>query len=55
MVISGGSVAEMGSHDQLMAVNGIYAALHAAQFTPGGKSDESSLARAAGVRASERA
>jgi ABC-type multidrug transport system fused ATPase/permease subunit len=53
IVISGGTVAEMGSHDQLMAVNGIYAALHTAQFTPGGKSDESSLARTAGVRASE--
>jgi hypothetical protein len=52
-VISGGTVAEMGSHDQLMAANGIYAALHTAQFTPGGKSDESSLARTAGVRASE--
>ena len=45
MVISGGTVAEMGSHDQLMAVNGIYAALHTAQFTPGGKNDESRLAR----------
>ena len=32
MVISGGSVAEMGSHDELMATDGIYAALHAAQF-----------------------
>jgi ABC-type multidrug transport system fused ATPase/permease subunit len=37
MVISGGAVAEMGSHDQLMATNGIYAALHSAQFTPGAK------------------
>jgi subfamily B ATP-binding cassette protein MsbA len=53
MVISGGAVAEMGSHDQLMAANGIYAALYTAQFTPGAKSDESSLARTADVRASD--
>ena len=32
MVISGGTVAEMGSHDELMATGGIYAGLHAAQF-----------------------
>ncbi|MGA9076630.1 MAG: ABC transporter ATP-binding protein [Candidatus Sulfotelmatobacter sp.] len=32
IVISGGSVAENGTHDQLMAWNGIYAALHRTQF-----------------------
>jgi ABC-type multidrug transport system fused ATPase/permease subunit len=53
MVISGGAVAEMGSHDELMAANGIYAALYAAQFAPGAKSDESSFARTADVRASD--
>jgi subfamily B ATP-binding cassette protein MsbA len=37
MVISGGTVAEMGSHDDLMASHGIYATLHAAQFTTNGK------------------
>lgn len=45
MVISGGTVAEMGSHDQLMAANGIYAELHAAQFAHAGKGDDSNLAR----------
>jgi ABC-type multidrug transport system fused ATPase/permease subunit len=37
MVISGGSVAEMGSHDELMATDGIYAALHAAQYSTNSK------------------
>ncbi len=32
IVISGGVVAESGTHDQLMALNGIYAGLHHAQF-----------------------
>jgi subfamily B ATP-binding cassette protein MsbA len=32
IVISGGMVAENGTHDQLMALNGIYAGLHRAQF-----------------------
>jgi ABC-type multidrug transport system fused ATPase/permease subunit len=31
-VISGGVVAESGNHDQLMALNGIYAELHRTQF-----------------------
>ncbi len=39
MVISRGTVAEMGSHDELMAADGIYAALHSAQFTTDGKSE----------------
>src|SRR6202034_2182774 len=39
MVISRGAVAEMGSHDELMAADGIYAALHSAQFTSDGKSE----------------
>jgi subfamily B ATP-binding cassette protein MsbA len=38
MVISGGGVAEMGSHDELMATEGIYATLHAAQFNTSSKS-----------------
>jgi len=32
IVISGGIVAESGNHDQLMALNGIYADLHRTQF-----------------------
>jgi len=32
IVISGGIVAESGNHDQLMALNGIYAELHRTQF-----------------------
>ena len=32
IVISGGVVAESGNHDELMALNGIYAGLHHAQF-----------------------
>ena len=32
IVISGGVVAESGNHDQLMALNGIYAGLHRTQF-----------------------
>ncbi|MGA2688974.1 MAG: ABC transporter ATP-binding protein [Candidatus Korobacteraceae bacterium] len=32
IVISGGVVAESGNHDQLMALNGIYAELHRTQF-----------------------
>jgi len=32
IVISGGVVAESGNHDELMAKNGIYAALHRTQF-----------------------
>jgi ABC-type multidrug transport system fused ATPase/permease subunit len=32
IVISGGVVAESGTHDELMALNGIYAGLHHAQF-----------------------
>jgi subfamily B ATP-binding cassette protein MsbA len=32
IVLSGGVVAENGSHDELMALNGIYAALHRTQF-----------------------
>lgn len=32
IVISGGEVAESGTHDQLIARNGIYAGLHRAQF-----------------------
>jgi len=31
-VIAGGVVAESGTHDQLLARNGIYAGLHRAQF-----------------------
>jgi subfamily B ATP-binding cassette protein MsbA len=32
IVIAGGVVAESGNHDQLMALNGIYAGLHRTQF-----------------------
>jgi ABC-type multidrug transport system fused ATPase/permease subunit len=32
IVISGGCVAECGTHDQLLALNGVYAALHRTQF-----------------------
>lgn len=32
IVISGGVVAENGTHDELMAKNGIYAELHRTQF-----------------------
>ncbi len=32
IVISGGVVAESGNHDELMALNGIYAGLHRTQF-----------------------
>jgi len=32
IVISGGVVAESGTHDELMALNGIYSALHRTQF-----------------------
>jgi ABC-type multidrug transport system fused ATPase/permease subunit len=39
MVISGGAVAEMGSHNELVAADGIYAGLHAAQFTRDTKSE----------------
>ena len=46
MVISRGTVAEMGSHDELMATDGIYAALHSAQFTTGGKSEVPNAFRA---------
>jgi subfamily B ATP-binding cassette protein MsbA len=35
VVISGGAVAENGTHDQLMALKGIYAALHHTQFDSG--------------------
>src|SRR5271169_3310726 len=35
IVIDGGVVAENGTHEQLMAVNGIYAALHRTQFDAG--------------------
>jgi ABC-type multidrug transport system fused ATPase/permease subunit len=35
IVISGGVVAEKGSHGELMALNGIYAALHRTQFDQG--------------------
>jgi ABC-type multidrug transport system fused ATPase/permease subunit len=35
VVISGGVVAENGTHDQLIALNGIYAALHHTQFESG--------------------
>jgi subfamily B ATP-binding cassette protein MsbA len=45
MVISGGTVAEMGNHDELIAKDGIYAALHAAQFTPNSKSEAATAAR----------
>src|ERR1700733_4561431 len=34
VVIQGGGVAESGSHDELMAKNGIYAELHRTQFDP---------------------
>jgi ABC-type multidrug transport system fused ATPase/permease subunit len=34
IVISNGVVAEDGTHDQLMALNGIYAELHRTQFNP---------------------
>ena len=46
MVISRGTVAEMGSHDELMAADGIYAALHSAQFTTDGKSEVPNAVRA---------
>lgn len=45
MVINGGTVAEMGSHDELMAMDGIYAALHAAQFSNGTHSEVMATAR----------
>ena len=32
IVINSGVVAESGNHDQLMALNGIYAELHRTQF-----------------------
>ncbi|HZL67031.1 MAG TPA: ABC transporter ATP-binding protein, partial [Candidatus Limnocylindrales bacterium] len=32
IVVSGGVVAESGDHDELMALNGIYADLHRTQF-----------------------
>jgi ABC-type multidrug transport system fused ATPase/permease subunit len=32
VVLSAGVVAENGTHDQLMALDGIYAALHRTQF-----------------------
>ena len=35
IVIAGGVVAESGTHDQLIARNGIYAELHRTQFDPG--------------------
>jgi ABC-type multidrug transport system fused ATPase/permease subunit len=35
IVIDGGVVAENGTHEELMAVNGIYAALHRTQFDAG--------------------
>jgi ABC-type multidrug transport system fused ATPase/permease subunit len=35
IVLSGGMVAENGTHDQLMLLNGIYAELHRTQFDPG--------------------
>ncbi|NYF53139.1 ABC transporter ATP-binding protein [Tunturiibacter gelidoferens] len=35
IVINGGVVAENGTHEELMAVNGIYAALHRTQFDAG--------------------
>jgi subfamily B ATP-binding cassette protein MsbA len=34
IVISNGVVAEDGTHDQLIALNGIYAELHRTQFNP---------------------
>ncbi len=34
IVVSGGVVAESGNHDELMALNGIYADLHRTQFDP---------------------
>jgi ABC-type multidrug transport system fused ATPase/permease subunit len=45
MVISHGTVAEMGSHDELMATDGIYAALHAAQFSTDGKREAPNAVR----------
>jgi ABC-type multidrug transport system fused ATPase/permease subunit len=35
VVISGGVVAEDGTHEELMARNGIYAGLHRTQFNAG--------------------
>ena len=35
VVIMGGVVAEQGSHEELMARNGIYAELHRTQFDAG--------------------
>jgi ABC-type multidrug transport system fused ATPase/permease subunit len=35
IVISDGVVAEKGTHDQLIALNGIYAGLHRTQFETG--------------------
>ncbi len=32
LVIAGGVVAESGTHEQLLALNGIYAGLHRTQF-----------------------
>ena len=32
VVMDGGRIAEQGAHDDLLARNGLYAALHAAQF-----------------------
>ena len=46
MVISRGTVAEMGSHDELLAADGIYAGLHAAQFTTNGKGEVANAVRA---------
>jgi len=35
VVINGGVVAENGTHEELMALNGIYATLHRTQFDAG--------------------
>ncbi|HEX3966453.1 MAG TPA: ABC transporter ATP-binding protein [Edaphobacter sp.] len=40
VVIQGGGVAENGSHDELMARNGLYAELHRTQFDDGPDSDK---------------
>jgi subfamily B ATP-binding cassette protein MsbA len=43
LVISGGAVAEKGSHEQLITMNGIYAALHRTQFESGTVKDGSQI------------
>ncbi|MDQ6775029.1 MAG: ABC transporter ATP-binding protein, partial [Actinomycetota bacterium] len=42
IVLDGGEIVERGTHDQLLARDGLYADLHAAQFrslTPAGADD----------------